>query len=433
MSQERMQTRAKASRYPRTGRIVRFLGLRETMRLKRLLRMEMFAGILVMAAAIAGFALANSPLSDWYFNLRDFRIGPESLHLNLTLGQWAADGLLAVFFFLVGLELKREFVEGALSKFSTAIVPIVAAAGGVLVPALFYLAFNAGEASSRGWAIPTATDIAFAIAVLGLIAPGVPLALRIFLLTLAVVDDFIAIAIIALVYTETIHFLPLIAALVLVVLYGVLARFLAGWFVNKSWPAWVVLLPIGVVVWALVHASGVHATIAGVALAFAVPVAVMPRAATRVTSPVPHSKPYTLAENFGHRFGPISTGFAVPVFAFFAAGVSVSGESRFPADPIAIGIMIGLVLGKPIGIVLTTLALTKFTRANLDSSVKLRELVGVGALAGVGFTVSLLIADLSFVDAADADTARLAVMAGSVIAVAVAAIFLVRPKAKLEA
>ena len=173
--------------------------------------------------------LSNSPVSEWFFALRDTRIGPAGLGLNLTLGQWSSDGLLAIFFFLVGLELKREFVEGALSRFSTAIVPIAAAAGGVMVPAIIYLAVNAGEPSMRGWAIPTATDIAFAVAVLGLIAPRVPLALRIFLLTRAVVDDFIAIAIIAVAYTGTIHFLPLIAALVLVGLYAVLARLLGGW------------------------------------------------------------------------------------------------------------------------------------------------------------------------------------------------------------
>lgn len=419
-------TTAKHSAQPRTSRIMLYVSKRETLRLKRLLRVEMVGGVLVMIAAVIGFALANSPASEWYFALRDTRIGPEALHLNLTLGQWASDGLLAVFFFLVGLELKREFVEGALSKFSTAIVPVVAAVGGVAVPALFYLAVNAGRGTEHGWAIPTATDIAFAVAVLGLIAPRVPLALRIFLLTLAVVDDFIAIGIIAFFYTNGIQFLPLIAALVLVGLYALLTRAFAGWYYTRPWAAWLTLLPVGVVTWALVHSSGVHATIAGVLLAFTVPVAKMPKGVTEHDPNDLSTRPHYLAESFGYRFGPISTGIAVPVFAFFAAGVAIKGSAGFFADPIAIGIMIGLVLGKPIGITLTTLALTRWTRAELDPMVKLRELIGVSALAGVGFTVAMLVAELSFSDAQSADTARLAVMAGSVIAVAVAAAFLVR-------
>jgi NhaA family Na+:H+ antiporter len=405
-----------------------YVSKRERNRLKRLLRVEMVGGILVMIAAVIGFALANSPASEWYFSLRDTKIGPEALHLNLTLGQWASDGLLAVFFFLVGLELKREFVEGALSRFSTAIVPVVAAAGGVITPALIYLAVNAGRESVHGWAIPTATDIAFAVAVLGLIAPRVPLALRIFLLTLAVVDDFIAIGIIAFFYTNGIQFLPLIAAIVLVGLYALLTRRFAGWYHSRAWAAWLTLLPIGIVVWTLMHASGVHATIAGVLLAFTVPVAMMPRGVDEHDPSDPSTRPHHLAEHFGYRFGPISTGIAVPVFAFFAAGVAIKGSSGFMTDPVTIGIVLGLVLGKPIGIVLTTLALTKWTGAELDPGVKLRELIGVGALAGVGFTVAMLVAELSFDDVATADTARLAVMTGSVIAVVVAALFLVRPR-----
>lgn len=426
MSQDSTR-QAKKLAAPRTGRIMLYVSRRERARLKRLLRVEMVGGVLVMIAALIGFALANSPASDWFFALRDTRVGPEALHLNLTLGQWASDGLLAVFFFLVGLELKREFVEGALSKFSTAIVPVVAAAGGVITPALIYLAVNAGQPTAHGWAIPTATDIAFAVAVLGLLAPRIPLALRIFLLTLAVVDDFIAIGIIAFFYTNGIQLLPLLGAVLLAGLYALLVRRFAGWYYSRTWAAWLTLLPIGVVVWALVHASGVHATIAGVLLAFTVPVAMMPRGVDEHDPSDSSTRPHYLAEHFGHRFGPISTGIAVPVFAFFAAGVAITGSADFFADPIAIGIMLGLVFGKPIGIVLTTLALTRWTKAELDPSVRLRELVGVGALAGVGFTVAMLVAELSFDEVASADTARLAVMAGSVISVAVAALFLVRP------
>ena len=414
----------------RTRRVALYVSRRESLRLRRVLRVEMVGGVLVMIAAALGFILANSPLREWYVSLRDTRIGPASLHLDLTLGQWSADGLLAVFFFLVGLELKREFVEGALSRISTAIVPVVAAAGGAIVPALIYTAINVGRGTEHGWAIPTATDIAFAVAVLGLIAPRIPLALRIFLLTLAVVDDFIAIAIIAVFYTNGIDFVPLLGALALVVLYAVLTRLFAAWYSKHRWTAWVTLLPIGVVVWALVHASGVHATIAGVLLAFTVPVAIMPRGVETPEAGGTVTRPVQLAEQFNYRFGPISTGFAVPVFAFFAAGVAVTGAEGFFQDPITLGVILGLVLGKPIGIVLTTLVLTHFTRAELDPSVRLRELIGVGALAGVGFTVAMLVAELSFDDSGHADTARLAVMLGSVCAVAVAALFLVRPRSR---
>ena len=374
-------------------------------------------GVIVMIAAALGFIAANSPLADGYFALRDTHIGPESLHLNLSLGQWASDGLLAVFFFMVGLELKREFVAGALSRFSTAVVPVVAAMGGVAVPALIYAAINSGGPGAHGWAIPTATDIAFAVAVLGLLAPRIPPALRMFLLTLAVVDDLIAISIIAIFYTAEINLLPLVIAIVPLALFAFIAhRFSAG-LARTVWAPWLIMLPLGITVWALFHASGIHATIAGVMLAFTIPVS------SRQDIP--------LTQVFEHRFGPIATGLAVPVFAFFAAGVAIGGESNFPFDPIAIGIMVGLVVGKPIGISLVTWLLTRFTRAELDPAVKWRELIGVSALAGVGFTVSLLISELSFTNEGDADTARLAVMVASIIAVAVAACLLVRkPQAR---
>jgi len=407
----------------RRRRVALYVSRRERLRLRRVLRSEMIAGVFVMAAAALGFALANSPAVGWYVSLRDARIGPASLHLDLTVGQWASDGLLAIFFFLVGLELKREFVEGALSRLSSAIVPVVAAFGGVITPAVIYLAINAGGEAMHGWAIPTATDIAFAVAVLGLIAPGVPLALRIFLLTLAVVDDFIAIGIIAIFYTNGIDLAALLASLALVLLYAVLVRLFAPWYATRKWAAWLTLLPIGVVAWAFMHASGVHATIAGVLLAFTVPVSILPR--ERGDAPRA-SRSVHLAEQFNTRFTPLSTGIAVPVFAFFAAGVSVTGARGFASEPLAIGIVLGLVLGKPLGITVFTLLLTKLTRAQFDSRVGLRQLIGVGALGGIGFTVALLVAELSFDEAAQADIARLAVLAGSAISVVVAAFFLVR-------
>lgn len=400
-------------------RVLRLVNKREAARVSRLLRAELVGGVIIMVAALLGFIAANSPLADSYFGLRDLKIGPESLHLNLSIGQWASDGLLAIFFFMVGLELKREFIAGSLRRFSTAVVPVAAAFGGVAVPALLYMAFNAGGPGSHGWAIPTATDIAFAVAVLGLIAPRIPPALRMFLLTLAVVDDLIAITIIAVFYTSEIKVLPLLIAIVPLAIYAFIAQRAPRQLAKSPWAPWLIMLPLGIVVWALFHASGIHATIAGVVLAFLVPVT--------------GRGDVHLTEVFGRRFGPLSSGLAVPLFAFFAAGVAVGGDSNFPFDPIAIGIMVGLVLGKPIGITLTTWALTKFTRASLDGAVKWREIIGVGALAGVGFTVALLVTELSFDNEADADTARLAVMVASLVAVGVAALFLARrPTAKKQ-
>ena len=377
-----------------------------------LLRSDSGGGLLVVTAAVAGLILANSALAESYFALRDTRIPVPGAGIALSVGHWASDGLLAVFFFVVGLELKQEFVTGALRRPATALVPVAAAVGGVVVPALIYAGINSGGPGIAGWAIPTATDIAFAVAILGIIAPGIPPALRLFLLTLAVVDDLIAILIIAVVYTERIGLLPLALAAVPLALFGALAHRCAPALARHAWLPWCTLLPLGGVVWALVLSSGVHATVAGVLLAFLVPV----RGRGGVT----------LAEHLGHRIAPLSAGIAVPVFAFFAAGVSLGGAARFPLDPIAIGIVLGLVVGKPLGIVLTTWAVTRWTRADFGPGVGQRDLLGVAALAGVGFTVSLLVTELSLPAGGDADTARLAVMAGSVIAGAVAAAFLVR-------
>ena len=393
-------------------RTLSLTNLPEAARVSRLLRSEVVGGVLLIIAAAAGFLAANSPFSQWYLELRDLHVGPASLGLNLSVGHWASDGLLAIFFFMVGLELKREFVTGALRRVSTAMVPVAAAFGGVAVPALIYAGINAGGSATSGWAIPTATDIAFAVAILGLIAPRIPPALRMFLLTLAVVDDLIAITIIAVFFTEKIQFLPLLAAVIPIALYAVLARTWSAWFAKSWWAPWAILLPLGMVAWALFLASGIHATIAGVVLAFVIPV--QGKGGTQ------------LAEVFEHRFRPLSSAIAIPIFAFFAAGVVVGGTTGFPWDPIALGVLLGLVIGKPVGIAVTTWLVTRFTRAELDSAVRWRELIGVSALAGIGFTVSLLIAELSLPNPADADTARLAVMVASLLAIVVASAFLVR-------
>lgn len=365
----------------------------ESLRIGEILRKETVGGVLLVAAALAALIWANSPASESYFALRDLKVGYEPWHLQLSLGTWAADGLLALFFFLVGLELKREFVAGDLRQLNKSIVPVTAAAGGVVVPALIYAAVNiASPETLRGWAIPTATDIAFAVAVLAIIGSHLPSALRIFLLTLAVVDDLIAISIIAFFYSSDIHADALLWALIPLAVFTFLAHRFRRFFKMSAPAAWLILLPLGTVVWALVHSSGIHATVAGVLLGFAVPVLRSKASGGPATGP-------GLAEVFEHRFRPISAGVAVPVFAFFSAGVSVGGGEGLVAaltDPVAVGIILALVLGKPAGILGTTWLLTKVTKARLDSSFKWIDVFGVSLLGGIGFTVSLLVAELSF-------------------------------------
>jgi NhaA family Na+:H+ antiporter len=395
----------------------------EALRIGEILRKETVGGILLVITAAIGIVWANSPAADSYFELRDFRFGYEPWHLELSLGAWAADGLLAVFFFLVGLELKREFVAGDLRDPRRAALPVIAAAGGVVVPALIYAAVNASDPDRlRGWATPTATDIAFAVAVLAIIGSHLPSALRIFLLTLAVVDDLLAITIIAIFYTDHLEVVPLLCALVPLALYTALAQRYRRFFGLRTSAAWLILLPLGAVAWALVHASGIHATVAGVLLGFAVPVIRSQASGGPAAGP-------GLSEIFEHRFRPLSTGFAVPVFAFFSAGVAVGGWDGLTSamsDKVTIGIVLGLVLGKPIGIVGTTWLLNKLTRVSLDPSLRWVDLVGMALLAGIGFTVSLLIADLSFGEGSPAnDHAKVGILSASVLAAALASIVLV--------
>jgi NhaA family Na+:H+ antiporter len=387
-----------------------------------ILRRETIGGALLVFMAVVAVVWANSPLSDSYFALRDVRFGYEPWHLNLSLGTWASDGLLAIFFFLVGLELKREFVAGDLRKPSRAVVPIVAAVGGVLVPALIYIGIVWNDPVAHvGWAIPTATDIAFAVAILAVISTNLPSALRIFLLTLAVVDDLIAITIIAIFYTDTLDPLLLGLTLIPIALYAFLVQRFRAFFMRARWAAIVILFPIGFTAWALLHASGIHATIAGVVLGFTVPVL-----HKKIGGVMPSG--HGLAEEFEHRYRPLSAGFAVPVFALFAAGVAFGGLQGFIAsvtDPIAIGIVAALVIGKPIGIAGATWLLTRFTRVSLDPSLRWIDLIGVSLLAGIGFTVSLLIADLSFASGtAENDHAKVGVLLASVLAATLAAVLL---------
>ncbi|MHA7180676.1 Na+/H+ antiporter NhaA [Arthrobacter sp. MDB2-24] len=398
----------------------------EYLRITEILRKETVGGILLLIASAIAIAWANSPLADSYFAVRDFEFGYEPWHLDLSVGTWASDGLLAVFFFLTGLELKREFVAGDLRRISRAIVPVAAAFGGVVVPALIYVLVNLSSPDTlRGWAIPTATDIAFALAVLAVISSHLPGALRIFLLTLAVVDDLIAIAIIAFFYSEDVRPAFLLAMLLPLGLFALLAQAKPRFFGTTVHGPWLILLPLGIATWAIMHASGVHATVAGVLLGFCVPVL---RRAPDGKPVAPRPDQPGLAEVLEHRFRPLSTGFAVPVFAFFAAGVAIGGAEGFVSaltDPVLIGIVLGLVLGKPLGILATTFLVTKTTRAHLDPDLSWWDLLGVGILAGVGFTVSLLVNDLSFGTGSEHDDhAKVAILTASLTAALLSSVIL---------
>lgn len=409
---------------PARARIVLARGTyREYSRIERIITAESTGGLILLIATVAALVLANSPASGAYTALRDAHLGGDlgPLHLNLTIGHWAADGLLAIFFFLAGLELKKEFVVGDLRDPGRALVPVVAAAGGVAVPALIFTAINlvGPPGSLQGWAIPAATDIAFAVALLAVLAKNLPSALRTFLLTLAIVDDLIAILIIAVFYTADLQLLWLGVAVVPIVLFRVLATRAESLFKISLAAAWFLLLPLGVVTWALFYNSGIHATIAGVVLAFMVPVRVRSRLAPD----------YSLADTFEHRFRPLSTGFAVPVFAFFSAGVTVGGISGLLEawqSTVALGIIAGLVGGKILGIMGSTFLITRLRRANLDPDIRWIDLLGVAGVAGIGFTVSLLVTELSFaVEDPMHDQAKIGVLTASVLAGVVGAAILV--------
>ncbi|TKJ32491.1 Na+/H+ antiporter NhaA [Blastococcus sp. CCUG 61487] len=387
----------------------------EAQRIATVLRRETVGGALLLVAALIALIWANSPWAEAYESLRDTRVGPAALNLDLTLGTWAADGLLAIFFFVAGLELKREFVAGDLRDPRRAALPISAAVGGMAVPALFFVLINLGgpDGALRGWAIPSATDIAFALAVLAVISTHLPTALRTFLLTLAVVDDLLAIAVIAVFYTAAVNVPALLLSLLPLALFGFL--------VQRRIRSWWLLLPLAALTWALMHESGVHATVAGVLLAFTVPVVRSEAAGGPDAGP-------GLAEHFEHRLRPLSAGFAVPVFAFFSAGVAIGGLSGLGeslGDSIAIGIIVGLVAGKAIGITGATWLVSRFTRAELDEDLGWPDVVGLALLGGMGFTVSLLITELAYgAESESYDHAKVGILAGTLLAAAIAAVIL---------
>ncbi|MGW2209250.1 Na+/H+ antiporter NhaA [Streptomyces sp. NPDC001781] len=398
---------------PRTANAARKalarLSLPERTAVANALRTETVGGVLLLAAAIAALIWANVPA--WrhaYEVVGDFHLGPAALGLDLSVAHWAADGLLAVFFFVAGVELKRELVAGDLRDPKAAVLPVVAALCGMAVPALVYTLTNlAGGGSLAGWAVPTATDIAFALAVLAVIGTSLPSALRAFLLTLAVVDDLFAILIIAVFFTGRIDFAALGGAVAALVLFWLLLR--------KGVRGWYVYLPLALVIWGLMYNSGVHATIAGVAMGL------MLRCVTR------EGEEQSPGERLEHLVRPLSAGLAVPLFALFSAGVPVSGGAlaQVFTRPETLGVVLGLVVGKAAGVFGGTWLTVRFTRASLSEGLAWADVFAVATLAGIGFTVSLLIGELAFTgDLALTEEVKASVLVGSLIAAVCATVLL---------
>ncbi|MFI1615398.1 Na+/H+ antiporter NhaA [Streptomyces lydicus] len=367
------------------------------------LRTETVGGVLLLVAAVAALIWANT-LGGSYAAVSGFHLGPASLGLDLSVQHWAGNGLLAIFFFVAGIELKRELVAGELRDPRAAALPVIAALCGMAMPAAVYFTVNTlGGGSLQGWAIPTATDIAFALAVLAVIGTSLPAALRAFLLTLAVVDDLFAILIIAIFFTSKISFLPLgLAVAGLALFYFLLRKGVRGWYVY---------VPLALVIWGLMENSGVHATIAGVAMGL------MLRCHRR------DGEDRSPGERIEHLVRPLSAGLAVPLFALFSAGVVISGGALHDVftRPETLGVVLGLVVGKALGIFGGTWLTARFTKAELNPDLKWPDVFALASLAGIGFTVSLLIDELAFADnLALAAEIKAAVLIGSLLAAVLA-------------
>lgn len=355
---------------------------------------EAAGGIVLMVAAALALIIANSPLAPMYFGSLKTYVG------GLSVLHWVNDGLMAVFFLLVGLEVKREFLAGELATWPARALPGLAALGGVVVPALIYVALNRGEpAALRGWAIPTATDIAFALGVLALLGPRVPTSLKVFLAALAIIDDLAAVVIIALFYTTGLSYAHLAAALAGLAVLAVLNRR----NVASLWP----YLVIAVVVWFLVLKSGVHATLAGVAVALTIPYSV-PRAVMDIAGPLRR------LEHILHR--PVAF-VVVPVFGFANAGVSFAGLSpSIMLESVPLGIALGLAAGKMVGVFGAAQLSISTGLARMPDGASTGQLLGVALLCGIGFTMSLFIGLLAFADdASRQDAVKIGVLAGSIL------------------
>lgn len=365
--------------------------------LDRFFRHEAAGGIVLMLAAVLAMLAANSGFSGSYnaFLSAKFSVTINGEGLKKPLILWINDGLMAIFFFLIGLELKAEMLEGKLKNPRDVILPGVAAIGGMAIPGIIYAALNWGSPDTlRGWAIPAATDIAFALGILALVGKRAPAALKVFLLTLAILDDLGAIVIIALFYTAQLKVSYLIAALI------PLAAMAALNASKTHRPAPILLL--GVVLWVLVLKSGVHATLAGVITAFFIP----------MKDKWGKSPLHALEDGLA----PYVLYIIVPIFAFANAGVSLGGITLADlAQPLPLGIALGLILGKQIGVMGATIALVKLGFAKLPQGVNWAQIYGVSALAGIGFTMSLFIGGLSFADPDQMNAVRLGVLSGSIL------------------
>ncbi|MBX9392931.1 Na+/H+ antiporter NhaA [Streptomyces sp. TRM72054] len=391
-----------------------FLGLLpwpERVQVARALRTETVGGLVLLIAALVALVWANTPWRGSYEALRDVHFGIAALGLDLSVQHWTADGLLTVFFLVAGIELKRELVAGQLRTSATAVLPVVAAVCGMVVPAAIYLATAAASGGrAGGWAVPMATDIAFALAVLAVLSTHLPTALRAFLLTLAVVDDLGAILVIALFFTSRLNPAALGGAVGGLVVFYLLQRFrVRGWW-------WYV--PLAVVIWALMYNGGVHATVAGVAMGLIL----------RCARDQGTGEDASPGERTEYLLRPVSAGVAVPLFALLAAGVSISvpvlGQVFTRPEPL--GVVLGLVVGKAVGIFAGTYLAARYTRARLNPDLAWADVFALAVLAGIGFTVALLIGEVAFADPADTERIKAAVLVGSLLAAGIAALLVKR-------
>lgn len=373
--------------------------------LRAFLSGEASGGIVLMAAAVVAMVLANSPAAPGYFAVLKLYLGP------LSVLHWINDGLMALFFLLVGLEIKREFVDGQLSTWPRRVLPGIAAAGGMIAPAVIYVLFNTATPETlRGWAIPTATDIAFALGVLALLGSRVPVSLKIFLTALAIIDDLGAIAIIAAFYTADLSLAWLGAAIAVLVLLAALNR--AG---VERLPAY--LLP-GLFLWFFLLKSGVHATLAGVALALTIPLR---------TSPGRPDDPHSPLHVLEHALHPYVAYLIVPIFGFANAGVTLLGlPARALVDPVTLGVALGLFLGKQVGIFLSVRLAVATGLAARPAGATWPQVYGVALLCGIGFTMSLFIGALAFTDGLHETETKLGVLGGSLLSGILGAALLAR-------
>jgi NhaA family Na+:H+ antiporter len=377
---------------------------RKILSLREFLKNESTSGILILISAALGLLVANSPLSETYFRMLkiDFSLGSGALEVNLTILKVINYILMTVFFFVIGLEIKRELTTGHLASFKKALMPLLAALGGIAIPALIYLAI-AGREAPGGWGVPVATDIALAIGLLAMLGSVVPESLRSFLLGIAVIDDIVAILIVAFVYSKGIQF-SWLAMGFLVVLAVVLLQKLK----ISSMLAYFVL---GILLWFALYKTGVHPTLAGVILGLLTPN--IPRVKKFENS---DSDSTSVIEWLEHKLHPLSAFFCVPLFAFANTGVVVNSESLSLASKslIAWGIFLGLVIGKPVGILVTTIVAAQFKVADFPQGANKSLLTATGSAAGIGFTVAIFIAQLAFEDPVLQELAIIAVIVASV-------------------